>query len=75
MITDIKVYHADGKDNQYLSDIVDRLQQRLWYSSGFQLENVLTVVGRTILIWNKKGLQVIFHQTALTKNVLIDLPM
>ena len=75
VITDIKVYHADGKDNQYLSDIVDRLQQRLWYSSGFQLENVLTVVGRTILIWNKKGLQVIFHQTALTKNVLIDLPM
>ena len=44
VITDIKAYHADGKDNQYLSDIVDRLQQRLW-KSGFQLENVLADTG------------------------------
>lgn len=44
VITDIKAYHADGKDNQYLSDIVDRLQQRLW-RSGFQLENVLADTG------------------------------
>ena len=44
VITDIKAYHADGKDNQYLPDIVDRLQQRLW-RSGFQLENVLADTG------------------------------
>ncbi len=44
MITDIKAYHADGKDNQYLEDIVDRVSQRLW-KSGFQLENVLADTG------------------------------
>ena len=30
VITDIQAYHADKKDNQYLQDIVPRLQQRLW---------------------------------------------
>lgn len=30
VITDIQAYHADGKDNQQLSDIVKRLQRRLW---------------------------------------------
>ncbi|UZO79665.1 transposase [Aquimarina sp. ERC-38] len=30
VITDIKAYHADGKDNQQLPDIVKRLQRRLW---------------------------------------------
>lgn len=30
VITDIQAYHADGKDNQQLSDIVGRLQKRLW---------------------------------------------
>lgn len=44
VITDIKAYHADGKDNQYLEDIVNRLQQRLW-KSGFILENVLADTG------------------------------
>lgn len=44
MITDIKAYHADGKDNQDLPDIVDRLSRRLW-RSGFQLENVLADTG------------------------------
>lgn len=44
VITDIKAYHADGKDSQYLEDIVDRLQQRLW-KSGFQLENILADTG------------------------------
>lgn len=44
VITDIKAYHADGKDNQYLPDIVNRLQQRLW-KSGFQLANVLADTG------------------------------
>ncbi|GAA3523600.1 hypothetical protein GCM10022393_43090 [Aquimarina addita] len=44
VITDITAYHADGKDNQHLSDIVDRLSQRLW-RSGFQLENVLADTG------------------------------
>ncbi len=30
MITDIRAYHADGKDNQQLADIAKRLQGRLW---------------------------------------------
>lgn len=30
MITDIRAYHADGKDNQQLQDIAIRLQGRLW---------------------------------------------
>lgn len=29
VITDIRAYHADGKDNQYLQDIVNRLNPRL----------------------------------------------
>ena len=29
VISDIKAYHADGKDNQYLQDICKRLQRRL----------------------------------------------
>lgn len=44
VITDIKAYHADGKDSQYLPDIVDRLQRRLW-QQGFRLENVLADTG------------------------------
>jgi len=44
VITDIKAYHADGKDSQYMEDIVDRVQRRLW-KSGFQLENVLADTG------------------------------
>lgn len=30
VITDIKAYHADKKDNQYLQDITNRLHNRLW---------------------------------------------
>ena len=30
VITDIKAYHADGKDNQQLADIVKRVKRRLW---------------------------------------------
>jgi transposase len=44
VITDIKAHHADGKDNQHLKDIVDRLYSRLW-KQGFQLENVLSDTG------------------------------
>jgi len=44
VITDIKAYHADGKDNQYLEDIVNRLDQRLW-KLGFKFENVLADTG------------------------------
>ncbi|WP_282074113.1 IS1182 family transposase [Polaribacter atrinae] len=44
VITDIKAYHADGKDSQYLEDIVERLQARLW-KQGFRLENVLADTG------------------------------
>lgn len=44
VITDIKAYHADGKDNQYLEDIVERVRERLW-KFGFQLESVLADTG------------------------------
>ena len=44
VITDIRAYHADGKDNQDLPDIVDRLSRRLW-RLGFHLENVLADTG------------------------------
>ncbi|APY12141.1 DDE transposase [Seonamhaeicola sp. S2-3] len=30
VISDIKAYHADGKDSQHLPDIVKRVKQRLW---------------------------------------------
>src|SRR5699024_12600503 len=30
VISDIKAYHADGRDNQQLQDIVRRLKRRLW---------------------------------------------
>ncbi|WP_108868569.1 IS1182 family transposase [Aquimarina aquimarini] len=35
VITDIKSYHADGKDNQQLEDIVLRVKQRLWQQGLF----------------------------------------
>lgn len=44
VITDIKAYHADGKDNQQLQDITLRLKQRLW-REGFGLENLLADTG------------------------------
>jgi transposase len=44
VITDIKAYHADGKDNQQLQDIVQRLQRRLW-QQGFVFENCVADTG------------------------------
>ena len=44
MITDIKAYHADGKDNQQLQDIVQRLQRRLW-QRGLVFENCVADTG------------------------------
>ena len=44
VITDIKAYHADKKDNQYLQDISNRLQKRLW-KSGFVWENRVADTG------------------------------
>ena len=44
VITDIRAYRADGKDNQHLQDIVERLSRRLW-RSGFRPENVLADTG------------------------------
>lgn len=32
VISDIKAYHADGKDSQHLPDIVTRVKRRLWQS-------------------------------------------
>ncbi len=44
VITDIKAYHADGKDNQQLQDIVRRLQGRLW-KEGLVFENCVADTG------------------------------
>ncbi|WP_339652712.1 IS1182 family transposase [uncultured Maribacter sp.] len=44
VITDIKAYHADGKDNQQLQDIVARLQRRLW-QQGLVFENCVADTG------------------------------
>ena len=44
VISDIKAYHADGKDNQQLQDIVLRLQRRLW-KEGLVWENCVADTG------------------------------
>ena len=44
VITDITAYHADKKDNQYLQEISNRLQKRLW-QSGFVWENLVADTG------------------------------
>lgn len=44
VITDIRAYHADGKDNQQLPDIVDRLKKRLW-KQGLVWENCVGDTG------------------------------
>jgi len=44
IITDIQAYHADGKDNQHLIDMVQRTKTRLW-KQGLQLENILADTG------------------------------
>ena len=44
VISDIKAYHADGKDNQQLPDIVQRLKRRLW-KEGLVWENCVADTG------------------------------
>ena len=44
VITDIRAYHADGKDNQQLPDIVGRLKRRLW-KEGLVWENCVADTG------------------------------
>ncbi|MDL5514999.1 IS1182 family transposase [Arenibacter sp. M-2] len=44
VITDIRAYHADGKDNQQLPDIVQRLRARLW-KEGLVWENCVADTG------------------------------
>ncbi len=44
VITDIAAYHADKKDNQYLQDIVQRTQSRLW-KQGLVWQNCIADAG------------------------------
>lgn len=44
VITDIRAYHADGKDNQYLQDIVNRLKPRL-HKQGLMWRNCIADTG------------------------------
>jgi len=61
VITDIRAYHADGKDYQQLPDIVESVQRRLW-KEGFVWENCVAdtgyspeaSVGRTIPYLRKR---------------------
>ena len=60
VITDIRAYHADGKDNQQLSDIVARLQRRLW-KEGLIWQNCVADTGyssgENYAFLEKKGLK------------------
>ncbi|WP_273566458.1 IS1182 family transposase [Maribacter halichondriae] len=44
VITDIRAYHADGKDNRQLPDIVRRLKKRLW-KQGLVWKNCVADTG------------------------------
>lgn len=44
VISDIKAYHADGKDSQQLQDIVQRVKRRLW-KKGLTMENCVADTG------------------------------
>ena len=44
VVSDIKAYHADGKDSQHLQDIVPRVQKRLW-QSGLKMETCVADTG------------------------------
>ena len=44
VISDIRAYHADGKDNQQLPDIVGRLKRQLW-KQGLVWENCVADTG------------------------------
>jgi len=44
VITDIRAYHADGKDNQQLQDITLRLKKRLW-NQGLYWDTLLADTG------------------------------
>ena len=44
VVSDIKAYHADGKDSQHLPDIVIRVQRRLW-QSGLKMDTCVADTG------------------------------
>ena len=44
VITDIEAYHADGKDNQHVMDMVRRTKSRLW-KEGLEIENIVADTG------------------------------
>lgn len=44
VISDVKGYHADGKDSQHLPDIVYRVQGRLW-QSGLKMDTCIADTG------------------------------
>lgn len=60
VITDIKAYHADAKDSQYLPDICDRLEQRL-HQHGLLWHNLVADTGyssgENYAYLEKKGLR------------------
>lgn len=70
VITDIKAYHADGKDNQQLQDITTRVQKRL-RRFGLLWENCVADTGyssgENYAFLERKGLRVLFPHMVLTK--------
>uniref|UniRef100_UPI001E3CBD24 transposase n=1 Tax=Mesonia mobilis TaxID=369791 RepID=UPI001E3CBD24 len=78
VITDIRAYHADGKDNQQLPDIVKRVKRRLW-KKGLVWENCVADTGYSsgenyaFLEAQHRVLKVLYLLTVLLKAVLMDL--
>jgi len=71
VITDIRAYHADKKDSQYLEDITTRLKKRL-HKQGLLWRNCVADTGYSSGE-NLKAYKAIFHLTELIKEVQKDL--
>ena len=69
VITDIRAYHADKKDSQYLEDITTRLKKRL-HKQGLIWRNCIADTGyssgENYAFLEAEGLEI----TGLTKEVL-----
>ncbi len=76
VITDVKAYHADKKDNQYLQDATKRLKRRLKIKACCGqpfLPMPVTVAEKTMLFWKRKTLSATYLHTELTRAVPKDL--
>jgi transposase len=68
VISDIQAYHADGKDNQQLPDIVKRVKGRLW-QAGMLWENCVADTGYSPDFYGLNKLKPIFF---LIGSIVVD---